>query len=210
MPFFPLKKEQTESKTPTSLSTAGQQQRRQYKPRFLGSHQHSITRHLTHLVLGTILPISGCAVSSLYFYKDMKAAAKLRVHLPPSHPFPYPLAMLSSLSLTLSQMKAPVSSHCHDQGMSLPLNTLKPFRNGGCCILIKPASTMVLSRNFEFTVYGVSGVRERGGIHRGSVPIKKGLKNGLSASKALQRTAGKALFLLILRSIKIHVSVLPL
>lgn len=35
-------------------------------------------------------------------------------------------------------------------------------------------------------------------------------KNGLSVSKALQRTAGKALFLLILRSVKIRVSVLPL
>lgn len=191
MPFFPLKKEQTESKIPTSLSTAGQQQRRQYKPRFLGSHQHSITKHLTHLVLGTILPISGCAVSSLYFYKDMKAAAKLRVHLPPSHRFPYPLAMLSSHSLPLSRMKAPVSSHCHDQGISLPLKTLKPFRNGGCCILIKPASTMVLSRNFEFTAYGVSGVRERGGIHRGSVPIKKGLKMECQLVKPFKELQGK-------------------
>lgn len=144
-------------------------------------------------MLGTILPISGCAVSSLYFYKDMKAAAKLRVHLPPSHRFPYPLAMLSSLSLTLSlsRMKAPVSSHCHDQGISLPLETLKPFRNGGCCILIKPASTMVLSRNFEFTVYGVSGVRERGGIHRGSVPIKKGLKMDCQLVKPFKELQGK-------------------
>lgn len=51
---------------------------------------------------------------------------------------------------------------------------------------------------------------ESGVIHRGSVPIKKGLKNGLPTNKALQNIAGKAFFLLILRSIKIHVSALSL
>lgn len=50
---------------------------------------------------------------------------------------------------------------------------------------------MVLSRNFEFTVYGVSGVRERGGIHRGSVPIKKGLKMDCQLVKPFKELQGK-------------------
>lgn len=197
------------------LSIAGQQQRRKYKPRFLGSHQHSITRHLTHLVLGTILPISGCAVSSLYFYKDMKAAAKLRVHLPPSHRFPYPLAMLSSLSLSL-----PPSLSLSDESfcfIPLPrprhltstqhIKALQEWR------LLHPDKASK-HHGFEQKLRVHRLWRQRGEGERGHpqrlCTNKKRPKNGLSASKALQRTAGKALFLLILRSIKIHVSVLPL
>lgn len=207
LPFSPVKKEQTESKIPTLLSTAGQQQRRQHKPSFLGSPQHSITKHLTHLVLGTILPFLAvlCLPStSTRTWKQQLSWGSICSHHTDSLPFSHTFLSLSLSLLDESCYFIPPPWPRHLTSTQ-PIKALQEWK-------LLCSNKVSKHQGFEqkLWVHHLRRQQEEGArVHPQRLSTnKKRPKNGLAASKALQRTAGKALFL-ILRSIKIHVSVLP-